>query len=72
MFPQNIILGNFAQKIPYLSLECSSLKFHAFFCIVLLKGEVFGKVDHFYWKVHFLMYCKSITFTVSMALHTGV
>lgn len=27
-----------------------SLKFHAFFRIVLLKGEVLGKVDHFYWK----------------------
>ena len=27
-----------------------SLKFHAFFRIVLLKGEVHGKVDHFYWK----------------------
>ncbi len=27
-----------------------SLKFHAFFCTVILKGEVLGKVDHFYWK----------------------
>ena len=27
-----------------------SLKFHAFFRKVLIKGEVLGKVDHFYWK----------------------
>ena len=27
-----------------------SLKFHAFFRTVLLKGAVLGQVDHFYWK----------------------
>ena len=27
-----------------------SLKFHAFFKTVLLKGEVLGTVEHFYWK----------------------
>ena len=27
-----------------------SLKFHAFFRTVVMKGEVFGKVEHFYWK----------------------
>ena len=27
-----------------------SLKFHAFFHTVLVKGEVLGKVEHFYWK----------------------
>ncbi len=26
------------------------MKFHAFFRTVILKGEVLGKVDHFYWK----------------------
>ena len=26
------------------------MKFHAFFQKVLVKGEVLGKVDHFYWK----------------------
>ena len=29
---------------------CVSLKFHAFFQRVLVKGEVLGTVDHFYWK----------------------
>ena len=27
-----------------------SLKFHAFFRKVILKGQVLGIVDHFYWK----------------------
>ena len=27
-----------------------SLKFNAFFHTVLVKGEVLGKVEHFYWK----------------------
>ena len=27
-----------------------SLKFHAFFNRVIVKGEVLGKVEHFYWK----------------------
>ena len=26
------------------------LKFHAFFCTVLLKGAVLDKIDHYYWK----------------------
>ena len=27
-----------------------SSKFHSFFQTVMVKGEVLGKVDHFYWK----------------------
>ena len=27
-----------------------SLKFHAFFHTVIMKGAVLGTVDHFYWK----------------------
>lgn len=27
-----------------------SLKFHAFFHTVIIKGAVLGTVDHFYWK----------------------
>ena len=27
-----------------------SLKFHAFFHTIVVKGEVLGKVEHFYWK----------------------
>ena len=27
-----------------------SLKFHAFFHTVVLKGAVLGQIDHFYWK----------------------
>ena len=27
-----------------------SLKFHAFYKTVLIKGSVLGEIDHFYWK----------------------
>ena len=26
------------------------MKFHSFFQTVLMKGEILGTVDHFYWK----------------------
>ena len=39
-----------------------SKKFHAFFSTILVKGEVLGKVDRFYWK-------KS---TKHMELHTAM
>ncbi len=44
-----ITLESFVLKTPYQFLG-SFLKFHAFFRTVILKGEVLGKVDHFYWK----------------------
>ena len=33
-----------------------SLKFHAFFHTVIMKGAVLGTVDHFYWKKHVVLH----------------
>ena len=43
-------IGKLCTEDPISVSRQFSLKFHAFFHIVLLKGEVLGKVDHFYWK----------------------
>ena len=43
-------IGKLCMEDPISVSRQFSLKFHAFFRIVLLKGEVVGKVDHFYWK----------------------
>ena len=43
-------IGKLCTEVPISVFRQFSLKFHAFFRIVLLKGEVLGKVDHFYWK----------------------
>ena len=43
-------IGKLCTEDPISVSRQFSLKFHAFFRIVLLKGEVLGKVDHFYWK----------------------
>ena len=52
MFPPPIILGNSVLRSEdTISVSRKfSLKFHAFFKTVLLKGEVLGTVEHFYWK----------------------
>ena len=44
-----ITLGNCVRKILSVSRKFS-LKFRAFFSTVVLKGEVLGKVEHWYWK----------------------
>ncbi len=43
-------IGKLCTEDPVSVSRKFSLKFHAFFRIVMLKGEVIGKVDHFYWK----------------------
>ncbi len=43
-------IGKLGTEDPISVSRKFSLKFHAFFRTVILKGEVLGKVDHFYWK----------------------
>ncbi len=43
-------IGKLCTEEPISVSRKFSLKFHAFFRTVMLKGEVLGKVDHFYWK----------------------
>ena len=43
-------IGKLCTEDPISVSRQFSLKFHAFFNTVLKKGEVLGKVDHFYWK----------------------
>ena len=43
-------IGKLCTEDPISVSRKFSLKFHAFFQTVLLKGAVLGQVDHFYWK----------------------
>ena len=43
-------IGKLCTEDPISVSRKFSLKFHAFFKTVLLKGEVLGTVEHFYWK----------------------
>ncbi len=43
-------IGKLCAEDPVSVSRKFSLKFHAFFRTVILKGQVRGKVDHFYWK----------------------
>ena len=43
-------IGKLCTEDPISVSRKSSLKFHAFFHKVIVKGEVLGKVEHFYWK----------------------
>ena len=43
-------LGKLCTEDPISVSRKFSLKFHAFFNTVIVKGEVLGKVEHFYWK----------------------
>ena len=43
-------IGKLCTEDPISVSRKFSLKFHAFFHTVLVKGEVLGKVKHFYWK----------------------
>ena len=45
-----ITFGKLCVEDPISVSRKFSLKFHAFFRKVLIKEEVLGKVDHFYWK----------------------
>ena len=43
-------IGKLCTEDPISVSRKFSLKFHSFFHTVLVKGEVLGKVEHFYWK----------------------
>ena len=62
--PASYNIGKLCTEDPISVSRKFSLKFHAFFKTVLLKGEVLGTVEHFYWKkstkhvvLHTTMYC---------------
>ena len=48
--PPSYNIGRLCTEDPILVSRKFSLKFHSFFQRVLIKGEVLGTVDHFYWK----------------------
>ena len=48
--PHSYNIGKLCTEYPISVSSKFSQKFHAFFKIVLLKGEVLGTVEHFYWK----------------------
>ena len=48
--PPTYNIGKLCTEDPISVSRKFSLKFHAFFKTVLLKGEVLGTVEHFYWK----------------------
>ena len=48
--PPSYSIGKLCVEDPISVSRKFSLKFHAFFRKVIVKGEVLGKVDHFYWK----------------------
>ena len=48
--PPSYNIGKLCVEDPVSVSRKFSLKFHAFFRKVLLKGQVLGIVDHFYWK----------------------
>ena len=62
--PPSYNIGKLCTEDPISVSRKFSLKLHAFFKTVLLKGEVLGTVEHFYWKksikhvvLHTTMYC---------------
>ena len=52
MFPLAITytIGRLCTEDPISVSRKFSMKFHSFFQTVLMKGEILGTVDHFYWK----------------------
>ena len=48
--PPSYNIGKLCVEDPISASRKFSLKFHAFFRKVLIKGEILGKVEHFYWK----------------------
>ena len=48
--PPSYNIGKLCTEDPISVSRKFSLKFHSFFQKVLMKGEVLGTVDHFYWK----------------------
>ena len=48
--PASYDIGKLCTEDPVSVSRQFSRKFHAFFKEAIVKGEVFGKVDHFFWK----------------------
>ena len=48
--PSSYDIGRLCTEDPISVSRQFLFKFHAFFQTVLVKGEVLGKVEHFYWK----------------------
>ena len=48
--PPSYNIGKLCVEDPISVSRKFSLKFHAFIHKIIIKGEVLGKVDHFYWK----------------------
>ena len=48
--PPSYNIGRLCTEDPISVSRKFSLKFHAFFRTIIVKGGVLGKVDHFYWK----------------------
>ena len=46
----NYDIGKLSTEDPISVSRKFSLKFHAFFRTVIMKGDVLSKVDHFYWE----------------------
>ena len=55
-------MGKFCTDDPVSVGRKFSLKFHAIFRTVLLKGAVLGEIDHYYWKKEYLpgLRCSSL------------
>ena len=48
--PPSYNIGRLCTEDPISVSRKFSMKFHSFFQTVLMKGEILGTVDHFYWK----------------------
>lgn len=55
MFLIGTQLVDYVQKTHCLYPENSAKKFHDFFEVAIIKGEVLGKVDQFFWKKEYQM-----------------
>ena len=53
--PDGYPIGKLCAEDPLSVSRKFSKKFHDFFEVVIIKGEVLGKVDHFFWKKEYQM-----------------
>ena len=53
--PDGYPIGKLCAEDPLLVTRKLSKKFHDFFYVVILRGEVLGKVNHFFWKKEYQM-----------------
>ena len=48
-------IGKLCAEDPLSVSRKFSKKFHDFFEVVIIKGEILGKVNHFFWKKEYQM-----------------